>query len=197
MSSLAPSVLQTLAALCTLAVAGLLVWGLRAWAQRRRGMDRLFDQIAVARLASVLAPDGEGGELHLDHLLLTDRGVVVVLVKQVSGTVFGSDRMDDWTVIDGDRRHTFANPQGPLYDRVAAVKRIVRDIPVEGAVLFPETARFQGGTPRHVATAEAFRTRYGGTTSAPGAKRIEAFQPYWQRLADTVVPANLDRLKGL
>ncbi len=197
MPSLASPVVQTAAVLLALVLAGLLVWRLRARARRHLGVARLFAQIAAARLENVLVPDGEGGELHLDHVLLTDRGIVVVLVKQVSGTVFGSDRMDDWTVIDGDRRHTFANPQGPLYDRVAAVKRIVREIPVEGAVLFPETARFQGGTPRHVATAEAFRTRYGGSTSSPGAKRIEAFQPYWQRLADTVIAANLDRLKRL
>ncbi len=189
--------LYGLALLGCLVAAGLLLWGLRARARRYRGFARLFAEIASARLDNVLVPDGEGGEIHLDHVLLTGRGIVVVHVKQVAGTVFGSDRMDDWTVIDGERRRTFANPQGSLYDRVAAVKRIVRDIPVEGAVLFPEGASFQGGAPRHVATAAEFRQRYGGGATAAGAKQIEAFRAPWQRLCDAVIDANLDRLKRL
>ncbi len=189
--------LYGLALLVCLVAAGLLLWGLRARARRYRGFARLFAEIASARLDNVLVPDGEGGEIHLDHVLLTGRGIVVVHVKQVAGTVFGSDRMDDWTVIDGERRRTFANPQGSLYDRVAAVKRIVRDIPVEGAVLFPEGASFQGGAPRHVATAAEFRQRYGGGATAAGAKQIEAFRAPWQRLCDAVIDANLDRLKRL
>ncbi|TVQ45248.1 MAG: hypothetical protein EA371_12155 [Gammaproteobacteria bacterium] len=197
MSFPSPPQLYAFALLLGAVAAGLLFWGLRARARRNRGFARLFGEIASAQLDNVLVPDGEGGEIHLDHVLLTDRGVVVVHVKQVAGTVFGSDRMDDWTVIDGERRRTFANPQGPLYDRVAAVKRIVREVPVEGAVLFPEGANFQGGAPRHVATAAEFRQRYGATATAAGAKRIEAFQTCWQRLCDAVIDANLDRLKRL
>ena len=187
--------------LLLLALAGGLAW----WWQRGRDregseLQRLFREIAAARLDGVLVPDGEGGEIHLDHVLLTARGIVVVHVKRVRGTVFGSDRMDDWTVMDGERRHTFANPQAPLYDRVAAVKRIVREIPVEGAIVFPPGATFSGGVPRHVASLREFRDRYAGSgaTARPSASNsVEAFQPYWQRLCDAVIDANLDRLKRL
>jgi hypothetical protein len=195
--------LQIVAGVALLLVLALLA-GLAWWWRRGRDrvaseLDRLFREIAAARLDRVLVPDGEGGEIHLDHVLLTARGIVVVHVQGVRGTVFGSDRMDDWTVIDGERRHTFANPQGPLYDRVAAVKRIVREVPVEGAIVLPAGATFSGGVPRHVASVREFRERYAGTAVArPGsAKNVEAFYPYWQRLCDAVIDANLDRLKRL
>lgn len=192
-------VLGVAAVLLAALVIGLVWWWRRGRDSEGTELARLFRDIAAARLDGVLVPDGEGGEIHLDHVLLTGRGIVVVHVKRVRGTVFGSDRMDDWTVIDGERRHTFANPQASLYDRVAAVKRIVREVPVEGAIVFPPGAVFSGGVPRHVASLREFRERYASPAAArPAAgKSVEAFQPYWQRLSDAVIDANLDRLKRL
>ena len=172
-------------------------WWRRHGARQRRELDRAFRDIAAERLTNVVVPDGEGGEIHLDHVLLTTRGLVVVHVKRVRGTVFGSDRMDDWTVIDGERRHTFANPQSSLYDRVAAVKRIVREVPVEGAIVFDTSASFSGGVPRHVATVREFRERYMPEGRGGAAQSIEAFLPHWQRLCDAVIDANLERLKRM
>jgi hypothetical protein len=173
-----------------------LVWW---WRSRRdseaQQLERLFREIAVKQLTGVVVPDGDGGEIHLDQVLLTLRGIVVVHIKRVRGAVFGSDRMDDWTVIDGERRHTFPNPQGPLYDRVAAVKRISREVPVEGAILFTPGATFTGGVPRHVATLAEFRERYG-SANGPG-EDLEDYLPAWQKLCDAVIDANLDRLKRL
>ena len=178
-------------------LAAVVWWWQRRGDRQRRELDRAFRDIAAERLTNVVVPDGEGGEIHLDHVLLTRRGLVVVHVKRVRGTVFGSDRMDDWTVIDGDRRHTFANPQSSLYDRVAAVKRIVREVPVEGAIVFGGNASFSGGVPRHVATLAEFRERYMPEGRAATAQSVEDFFPHWQRLCDAVIDANLERLKRI
>ena len=35
--------------------------------------------------------------------------------------------MQDWTVISDRQRYTFSNPQPGLYDRMAAVKRLLPD----------------------------------------------------------------------
>ena len=54
----------------------LLVWigylVIRAWRKRRAERERLarIDSVCFRRLSSVLVPDGSGGQLHLDHLLL-------------------------------------------------------------------------------------------------------------------------------
>ena len=57
-------------------------------------------------LVDMLVPDGMGGGFHVDFLLLTGRGVLVVDLRDVQGNIFGGDQMADWTVMDGPRRFT-------------------------------------------------------------------------------------------
>ena len=59
--------------------------------------------------------------IHIDYLLLTRQGVIVLDVRDVAGHVFGSEPMQEWTVLGRKRRFTFANPLPQLYDRMAAV----------------------------------------------------------------------------
>ena len=54
------------------------------------------------------------GRLHVDFLLLTQRGILVPDLREVPGLIFGGDQMNDWAVMTRRRRHSFANPQGPL-----------------------------------------------------------------------------------
>lgn len=124
--------------------------GTRQWRRirRRRARQRLLESISIELVSNVLVPDASGGGIHLDSVLLTPRGVLVVDWREMSGNVFGSDAMSEWTVMDGQRRYTFANPQAQLYDRIAAVKAVAGDIPVEGRVVFAERARFPKGLPR-------------------------------------------------
>jgi len=69
---------------------------------------------AADHLSNALVPDGMGGGFHVDFLLLTMRGVVVVDLRDIRGNIFGGDQMADWTVMDGARRFTFTNPQSAL-----------------------------------------------------------------------------------
>src|SRR5256885_3955036 len=75
-----------------------------------------------------------GGGFHVDFLLLTARGVVVIDLRDVTGNIFGGDQMAAWTVMDGPPRFTFTNPQSALYDRIAAVKAVCRQGPVAGQI---------------------------------------------------------------
>ena len=53
--------------------------------------------------------------------------------------------MLEWTAIGKKRRYTFANPQHALYDRMAAVRLLTGDVPVEGRVLFTLRSEFPEG----------------------------------------------------
>jgi hypothetical protein len=68
----------------------------------------------------------------------------------VTGLIFGGDQMSDWTVMGRGHRYTFDNPQPALYDRIAAVKAIVGDAPVEGRLLFSNVGKFTKGMPKWV-----------------------------------------------
>ena len=58
-------------------------------------------------LVDMLVPDGMGGGFHVDFLLLTTRGILVIDLRDVQGNIFGGDQMAEWTVMDGPRRFTF------------------------------------------------------------------------------------------
>jgi len=166
----------------------LLLW---LWLRRHNradGVEKRFRAIAVDALVDVVVPNGMGGEIHLDHVLLTARGLVVLDIKDVRGVVFASDRMDDWTVMGDDRRFTFANPQAALYDRVAAVRSVVPDVPVAGHVLFSDHADFSKGTPREVIQPKGLLELYRKPLKDELRTLVDAFRPHWERLKEESVP---------
>lgn len=123
---------------------------LNAWraALRRRKRRRRLATLSVDYLADILIPDPNGGVLHVDYLLLVPRGLLLLDWREVRGNVFGSDAMLEWTVMDGPRRFTFANPQAGLYDRLAALRAIAGAVPVDARIVFADTATFPKGLPR-------------------------------------------------
>ena len=118
--------------------------------RRRRGIDALISSVGYEMLKNVLLPNGNGGQIHLNYVLLTQRGVLVADLLDLPGAVFGGEQMLEWTAIGKKRRYTFANPQHALYDRMAAVKSLIGDVPVEGRVIFTVRSSFPKGKPRNV-----------------------------------------------
>lgn len=137
-------ILPLLLALAAL-VGGALWW--RATAVRRE-MDRLLATVALGHLREVVIPDGVDGQVDLECVLLTPRGLLVLDLRDVKGAVFGAEKMDEWTVLDGVRRFTFRNPLFALHDRVAALRHHLDDaVEVHGRILFSSRGRFPKGQP--------------------------------------------------
>jgi len=135
--TLDPRTLARIAAGVAAVVLLLLLW---RWYRRRRAQSLLLATVtggAYEYLRDVLVPDGQGGTLHIDFLLLTTRGCVVLDMRNIAGNIFGGDQMTAWTVMHRALRYTFANPQTGLYDRIAAVRAVVDELPVEGRVVSP------------------------------------------------------------
>jgi len=147
---------------------------------RGRSLAYVLDAIAFERIEHLVIPNADDGEIQIDHLVLTAQGLLVIDVKEVAGAVFGSDKMQDWTVIAEDRRYTFANPQPALYDRIAAVRQIVRQVPVAGRVLFLDGASFTKGVPSMVTTLDELMDQFGEQDKAAAKLKIEAFIPHWE-----------------
>lgn len=174
-----PALLYGLAGIVLLVVIGLLV---RHFYKPRRTLKSVIKAIAFERLSDLVIPKADEGEILIDHLLLTAGGLLILDLKSVEGIVFGSDKMQDWTVIGKDRRYTFANPQHALYDRIAAVRQIVRDVPVSGRVLFLDGADFTKGVPSLVCDLDDLLDEFGETDTTGAAARIDAFKPHWERI---------------
>ena len=139
--------------------------------------------ISYDQHAGIVLPKADEGFIHIDLVLLVRDGVLVVDTKDVSGIVFGGDRMEQWTVIDGQRRYTFANPQAGLYDRVAAVRQVLRGVPVAGKLLFPREARFEKGVPGDVITIDELLASYQPVDRRSPPPAVLAFRKEWEALA--------------
>ncbi len=86
--------------------------------------------------------------------------------RDVKGIIFGGDQMTDWTVMHRAKRTTFINPQPGLYDRIAAVRALAQELPVEGRVVFTARGQFPKGLPRYTLSLESLAGEF------PSADRI-------------------------
>ncbi|MGB5347437.1 MAG: nuclease-related domain-containing protein [Woeseia sp.] len=182
-------------------VLGLLLLALLLLAYRRfyrpaRTLKSVIRTIAYDRLSNLVIPKADEGEILIDHLLLTAGGLLVLDLKEVQGIVFGSDKMQDWTVIGEERRYTFSNPQPALYDRIAAVRQIVRDVPVSGRVLFLDGADFQKGVPDLVCNLDDLLDEFGDADQTGAAARIDAFKPHWERIRQAATQGGKSNAAG-
>ena len=173
-------VLGVLALLVLLLALGIALWLVRR--NRQRDVERRLHDASTAVLRNTLIPDGNGGQIQLQYALLTRRGILILDIKDVEGHVFGSEGMQEWTVLARDRRHTFANPQPGLWDRIAAVKRLTPGIPVTGYVAFGSTARFPKGQPRSVILLEELLQDLERESQSAQAAAPEGFDAHWQLL---------------
>jgi hypothetical protein len=177
------------AALVLLGVGGYV--SLRAYQRRarRKSLLRRLDRVAYEAAHQVLVPDGMGGYIHVDHLLLTPRGILILDTRRVAGLIFGGDQMSDWTVI-GRRRFTFDNPQPALYDRIAAVKALVGEFPVEGRLLFSNFGKFTKGMPKYVMMLDGIEVEFPPVDHAlKGSAALAQSEEAWNRLLVQLKPS--------
>ncbi|MFQ6005922.1 MAG: nuclease-related domain-containing protein [Woeseia sp.] len=161
--------------------------------RKLRRLRKVFAAIGFDRIDGLLIPSADEGEIQIDHLLLTSEGLLIVDIKDVNGAVFGSDKMQDWTVISDDHRFTIANPQHALYDRIAAVRQIVRQVPVTGRILFLDDAEFTKGMPGLVCTLDSLFDEFSEKDGAVGKVKVEAFQPHWDLIRDAAISGQFGR----
>ena len=167
-------------------------FGLRAYQRRARRKSLLarLERVALAAAHQVLVPDGMGGFIHIDHVLLTPRGILVLDTRRVTGLIFGGDQMSDWTVMGRGHRYTFDNPQPALYDRIAAVKAAVGEVPVEGRLLFSNVGKFTKGIPKWVMMLDGIEVEFPVVDrGSPAFENSDQYADGWSRLIAQLRPS--------
>lgn len=172
-----------LAALVALAIIIVIALYVKRYRSMPARIARALDSISHDRLQDFFLPDGMGGHIHFDVLLLTNRGFIVLDIKDVPGTLFGSEKMQEWVVMTGRRRHTFRNPLAGLHDRLAVVRSLMRDIRSEAYLVFTDRGHFTKGAPRETIMLDELVEKIGPA----GSEYPQAFDAAWkeiQQLAD-------------
>lgn len=165
-----------------LAIAALViaVWLFARWRRSiNKELQRLLRTVSSDTLVNFIIPDGTGGEIHIDHLLLTPYGLMVLDTKDMQGTVFAGDRMDTWSATHHGARFTFNNPIPMLQERAAAISLLAPGVPIESRVLFINEATFPKGHPPAVATVPALIEEYCSVDSS--GESLD-FSEHWQTI---------------
>ncbi len=168
----------------------LIIWiGYRILGRRGESLEGVIAEISFDRIEGLVIPSADEGEILVDYLLLTSQGLLILEVKNIQGVVFGGDKMQNWTVIDDERRYTFSNPQPALYDRIAAVRQIVRQVPVAGRIVFLGGAEFTKGVPGLVCNLAELSSEFAEPDKDVAKVKIEAFRPHWELIRKEALAA--------
>ena len=179
-----PEMLLAFAALI-LIILSFAVWRLlKRTSPLDKELRKLIKRISTAHLSDFLIPDGMGGEIHIAHLLLTQRGFLLLDPREVGGMVFAGEKMQEWSASSQGQRMTFENPIPALYDRIAAVRALIGSTPIQGNVVFSSQTSFPKGHPDIVVTPQNLLDTYDAEA---GSSTVYGDQ--WSRITDVAKAA--------
>ena len=163
-------------------VASVFIW--RALRRRRARLERRarIESISIDHVRDVLLPDGGGGYFHLDYLLWTPLGLLLLDLREVRGHLFGGDQLTEWTMMDGTRRMAFPNPQESLYDRLAALRALAPEFQVDGRIVFGDGAELPKLLPRFTIREMSLATDFVMGDRQLAARAAEELRPAWVRV---------------
>ena len=153
----------------------------------RRAIDNVISSVAFDDLRNVLVPTGTGEQIHVNYLLMTQRGLLVIDLFDVAGVIFAAEKMEQWSVFGPKRHFTFSNPLPMLYDRVAAVRHIAGDVPVEGRIVFSMRGEFPKGRPEQVLRLDSLQEEFPAVERGAGGAAA-AFAAVWERVTKAAEP---------
>jgi hypothetical protein len=122
---------------------------LKNWRQERL-IRKVIRRLGIRSMKNIHLPDGTGGAVTIDHLLLGRDAIIVVGVMRFEGLIFGSPHTDQWTQVINRRSYKFDNPDHKLQDQINAVRLIAPGVEVSGWHLFGHGANFPKDKPDNV-----------------------------------------------
>lgn len=138
-----------------------------------------LDSCTYRALHNGYLPNGARGWTEIDHLLLTEEGILVVETKTLTGQIFGRQSEPQWTRKLGQRTIKIPNPLRQNYGHVQAVRFLVGStVPVSGQVVLTGSATFPKGMPDGVVSRADFlkALKAGFTGTQPATTRVSAWE---------------------
>jgi hypothetical protein len=153
----------------------------------RKAIDNVISSVAYDELRNVLLPTGTGDQIHVNYLLLTQKGLLALDLFDVHGMIFAGEKMEQWSVFGPKRHFMISNPLPMLYDRVAAVRHFAGDdVPVEGRIVFSMLGEFPKGRPDTVIRLDELQDQYPVVERS--ASSAAAFADVWERIKQASQP---------
>jgi len=156
---------------------------------RQTALLRRISKFGDAALHHVVLPDGLGGEIYIDHVVLNADGITVVKVQRYDGIIFAADSIENWTQVVGKRSYKFPNPLPELEASLSAIRALATDVVVRGYLLVLRGAEFPKGRPENVLPlSEAQEVIAAGDSAG----ETSDFAEGWQTLLSVAKPVPRD-----
>ena len=137
-------------------IAVLLVWRVTTRKQNIESvMNSIMEPYVKDEVKQIIIPDGIGGLLEIEHLILLEQGLFLIESYPMAGNLYGADTIDQWTQIIDGRSYKFANPLRRLRTSRQAIKSLAPNIPVFCRVIFNADSFFPKGKPAEVSVLES------------------------------------------
>jgi hypothetical protein len=95
-------------------------------------------------------PDGLGGSLFYEYIILSHEGLSIYNIARYRGNVFAADTIEVWTQVENNRSYKFPNPLLELESKKVALVAQLPDIPISTGLLIPKKVIFPKGKPESV-----------------------------------------------
>ncbi len=139
----------------------------------------ILDEYQRDEIKDFIIPDGIGGLIEIDHLVLLDKGLLLIERYPISGNLFGAEKIDLWTQIIDGRSYKFANPLRHIRTSRQAIKALLPNTPIFCRVIFTADSVFPKGKPEEVSIVETLETDLHFLRDCPNVTKLDV---QWQRL---------------
>jgi hypothetical protein len=126
---------------------------------RNSSLERILRRNAQDVLMNVELPDGMGGVVYIDFLVLHCNGILVIDYKNFAGVLFGGEKTEQWTQVVNNKSFRFENPLYLNQQHVSAIRELMPSAQVQGMVIFSEEGEFPRGKPENVFELREFRDK--------------------------------------
>jgi hypothetical protein len=142
-------------------------------------IKKIVDEYQRDEIKSFIIPDGIGGLIEIEHLVLLDKGLLLIEHYPISGNLFGAEKIDLWTQIVDGRSYKFANPLRHIRTQRQAIKALLPNIPIFCRVIFTADSIFPKGKPEEVSIVESLDEDLQFLRESPNVINIAS---QWERL---------------
>jgi hypothetical protein len=164
-----------LSTLLLIAVLIVLAWRRHA---RHNQLARLLRSLGGMYVRDLIIPDGVGGTIQTDYLVLLRGGVLVLDVKNYRGALFGAENAPLWSQMVRARSFKFTNPLPENFLRVQSLKLLLPNVPVTGRVVFTREGHFPRDMPAGVSMLDTLVEDLGAFAGPASLQYLEV----WKRL---------------
>lgn len=145
-----------------------------------RQMATILKPYILDEIKDIIVPDGIGGLLEIEHLILMEQGLLLIETYPMSGNMFGAETIDQWTQLIDGRSYKFANPLRHIRTSRQALVILAPNTPIFCRVVFNADSIFPKGKPDEVSVLSSLSDDLLNLQSST--VKMDQYSKVWQRI---------------